>query len=61
LAITLPVLSTTTISSSWLAQIQMLSRRSIAIPSGALMPVMKIDAAPALPSGFTAMQYWPQT
>src|SRR6185295_1858178 len=44
----------------WLAQIQMFSSRSIAIPSGALMPVMKTDAVPALPSGFTGiwMIWW---
>jgi len=55
LAITFPVLSMTTISSSWLEQIQMLSSRSIMIPSGALMPVTKIFAVPALPSGLTGI------
>src|SRR5579871_1341814 len=38
----------------------MLSSRSIAMPSGALMPVMKTDAAPALPLALTGiwMIWW---
>jgi hypothetical protein len=54
-AITLPVVSMTVILSSWLAQTQRLSSWSIAMPSGALMPVIKMDALPADPPASTGI------